>query len=225
MLFIDSQKNKDDISATIAELTFDTGAIDSQVEVLKSEKVALSVISTMHLTSDPEFMGARSTLIGRTLAVLRSMFDFNSWFVKQDKADPDKSWSLSALRLTNSEQSCGSPRWPHLCASRGLYVSRSQEAAAIANAFTEAYLIEQLDSKYEATRRASGWLQARITELKQKSLAADFAIQKFKADNGLVTADGKLVTDQQLTELNTQLARRTQIRQRQSRATPKLCKW
>ena len=60
-LFIDSQKNKGDASATIAELTFDTGAIDSQVEVLKSEKIALSVISTMHLTSDPEFMGARRT--------------------------------------------------------------------------------------------------------------------------------------------------------------------
>ena len=82
----------------------------------------------------------------------------------------------------------------------------SKKAAAIANAFTEAYLNEQLNSKYEATRRASGWLQARIAELKHNSLAADFAVQKFKADKGLVTADGKLVTDQQLTELNSQIA-------------------
>ena len=56
-ILIDSKKDQNDLSATIAELTFDTGAIDSQVEVLKSEKIALSVIATMKLTRDPEFMG------------------------------------------------------------------------------------------------------------------------------------------------------------------------
>ena len=58
------------------------------------------------------------------------------------------------------------------------------KAAAIANAFAEAYLTEQLDAKFDATRRAAGWLQTRLAELKQQSLAADFAIQKFKADKG-----------------------------------------
>ena len=33
------------------------------------------------------------------------------------------------------------------------------KAAAIANAFAEAYLTDQLDAKFEATRRAAGWLQ------------------------------------------------------------------
>src|SRR5579863_755275 len=50
-LLIDSQKktdkNNQDVSASIAELTFDTAAIDSQVEVLKSEKIALAVVSNL----------------------------------------------------------------------------------------------------------------------------------------------------------------------------------
>src|ERR1700761_6687869 len=52
-ILIDSKKDQTELSASIADLTFDTGAIDSQVEVLKSEKIALSVIAELKLTSDP----------------------------------------------------------------------------------------------------------------------------------------------------------------------------
>ena len=82
------------------------------------------------------------------------------------------------------------------------------KAAAIANAFAEAYLTDQLDAKFDATRRAAGWLQTRIAELKQQSLDADFAIQTFKADKGIVVTGGDrpgLISDQQLTELNEQM--------------------
>ena len=82
------------------------------------------------------------------------------------------------------------------------------KASAIANAFAEAYLTDQLDAKFDATRRAAGWLQSRISDLKEQSLASDFAIQKFKADNGIVVTGGDrpgLMSDQQLTELNAQM--------------------
>jgi succinoglycan biosynthesis transport protein ExoP len=206
-IFIDSQKNKNELGATIAELTFDAGAIDSQVEVLKSEKIALSVVSALHLDSDPEFIGFRRSLIGQVGRVLRSAFDFRSWFVSREKADPEREVELRRLAADRLKENLEVRRIARTYVLALDYTSpNAAKAAAIANAFADAYLTEQLEAKYEATRRASGWLQARIEELKEKSLAADFVVQKFKADNGLVTADGKLVTDQQLTELNTQLA-------------------
>ncbi len=71
------------------------------------------------------------------------------------------------------------------------YTSPSpEEAARIAAAYAEAYLTDQLDSKYDATRRASSWLQQRIDELRQKSLASDLAVQKFRAQNGLIATGG-----------------------------------
>lgn len=82
------------------------------------------------------------------------------------------------------------------------------KAAAIANAFAEAYLTDQLDAKFEATRRAAGWLQTRLAELKQKSLDFDLAIQKFKAEKGIVVTGGDkpgLISDQQLSEVNEQM--------------------
>ncbi len=46
-----------DISRDQPSLTFNATAIESQVEVLKSEKVALAVIEKLNLTADPEFVG------------------------------------------------------------------------------------------------------------------------------------------------------------------------
>ncbi len=75
----------------------------------------------------------------------------------------------------------------------------------IANAFGEAYITDKLDSKFEATQRASSWMQARIDELRQKAIETDLAVQKFRTANNLVSTGDSLVSDQQLAQLNTAL--------------------
>ena len=81
----------------------------------------------------------------------------------------------------------------------------SEEAATIANGYAEAYLADQLNSKYEATKRASQWLEERLANLKEKALSTDLAIEKYKEDHGLIASGGKLINEQQLTEISTQL--------------------
>jgi succinoglycan biosynthesis transport protein ExoP len=78
-------------------------------------------------------------------------------------------------------------------------------AARIAGAFADAYLADQVNAKYDATRRAGIWMQERLTELRQKALESDRDVQKFRADNGLISANGLLVSEQQLAEVNSQL--------------------
>jgi succinoglycan biosynthesis transport protein ExoP len=208
-ILIDGNKDKNDVSATIAELTFDTGAIDSQVEVLKSEKIALSVISTLKLTRDPEFMGSRGTLLGQAFNLLRVAFDFSGWFVSRQKTDAEEEATLERAAITKLSADLEVRRVARTYVLGVEYTSPDRgKAATIANAFAEAYLTDQLDAKFDATRRAAGWLQTRLAELKQQSLDADFAIQKFKADKGLVVTGGDrpgLISDQQLTELNEQM--------------------
>jgi len=208
-ILIDSNKDKNDVSATIAELAFDTGAIDSQVEVLKSEKIALSVIATLKLTRDPEFMGSRGTLIGQAFNLLRLAFDFSGWFVSRQKTDAEEEASLERAAITKLNTNLDVRRVARTYVLGVEYTSPDRgKAATIANAFAEAYLTDQLDAKFDATRRAAGWLQTRLAELKQQSLDSDFAIQKFKADKGLVVTGGDrpgLISDQQLTELNEQM--------------------
>jgi succinoglycan biosynthesis transport protein ExoP len=208
-LLIDSQKDKNELSASIAELTFDAGAIDSQVEVMKSEKIALAVISAMKLTRDPEFMGARGTLIGQAMSALRMAFDFSGWFVTRQKSDSEEEDQLQRAAIAQLKSNLDVRRVARTYVLAVEYTSPDRaKAAAVANAFAEAYLTEQLDAKFDATRRAAGWLQTRLAELKQQSLDSDLAIQKFKAEKGIVVTGGDrpgLMSDQQLTELNAQM--------------------
>src|SRR5580700_10056712 len=44
-ILVDSAKDKNELSASIAELTIDESAIESQVEVLKSERIARGVVT------------------------------------------------------------------------------------------------------------------------------------------------------------------------------------
>ena len=203
---VGSQKDTNDVSSSIAELMFDTGAIDSQVEVLKSSRIALYVISSLKLTSDPEFMMMRETLIGRALAMLRPAFDLGRWFAARTKSEPEDELSLQRAAISKLENNLEVRRIGRTYVLAVDFTSPDPKlAATIANAFAEAYLADQLDAKYEASRRTSDWMQERIAQLKKDLLNSDSAVQKFKADHGLVTADGKLVSDQRLIELNTQL--------------------
>ncbi|MNX76217.1 Tyrosine-protein kinase YwqD [compost metagenome] len=69
-----------------------------------------------------------------------------------------------------------------------------------------AYLLDKLNSKYEATRRASDWLSDRIAELRQRALDTDLAVQKFRAEHNLIsTGNNSLLSDQQLAESNSAL--------------------
>ena len=65
---------------------------------------------------------------------------------------------------------------------------------------------DQLDAKFQATRRASAWLQDQIVKLKEQSAAADRAVEEFKRKNNMISADGRLVNEQQVGELSSQLA-------------------
>src|SRR5262249_47238029 len=81
-----------------------------------------------------------------------------------------------------------------------------KHAAQIVNAIAEAYITEQFEGKYESTRRATQWLEERIEELDQKKKLAERAVVDFKKNNDMIMADGKLVNEQQIVDLNTQLA-------------------
>jgi succinoglycan biosynthesis transport protein ExoP len=77
--------------------------------------------------------------------------------------------------------------------------------ARIANAIGDAYIVDQLEAKYEASRRASAWLQDRIKSLREDALAAEQAIVVFKQNNNIVESGGKLMNEQQMSEVNSQL--------------------
>jgi succinoglycan biosynthesis transport protein ExoP len=203
---IQNAKDKNELSTSIAELRFDTSAIGSQVEVLKSEKVARGVVAAMKLADDPSFMLEGKSPFERAYSDLRSLLNFDGWFVTREPSNGEREREVAGYLDANLEVI----RVPGTYVLAVYYTSpKPGQAAAIADGFAEAYLADQLDSKYDATRRAAGWLETRIAELKKKSIDSDLAIQAFKAQHGLIVTgsdrQNELISDRQLTEMNGQL--------------------
>lgn len=204
-LLIDTnnQKLADQLSPATNDALEDETNILSQVELLKSKKIALAVSEKLDLKNNATFMAADKGVIRSVLSSVKSALRLVGLVKTDPVLDQEQVQQQIVQRLTD-----------HLDVTRvgrtyvlTLDYSSVDPALAqtIARAYADAYLADQLDSKYEATRRASDWLQQRIAELRQKSLDTDLAVQKFRAEKGLITTDGQLVSEQQLTQLNSQL--------------------
>src|SRR6516225_4523256 len=185
--------------ATFSEGQIDSPALESEIELVKSEPVALSVIKDLGLAKDPEFLGPQG--------VFGAVLGFASHFFSAMK--PNKPLSESEATRAALEVLSKNLAVKRVGVSYHLSIQyrsgNSNRAAQIANAIAEAYSAEQLEGKYASTRRATQWLQGRIEELNQKQLLAERAVVDFKRQNNIVTADGKLLNEQQIAELSSQL--------------------
>lgn len=204
-LLIDSSNNRlaDQLSA-LGGMIEDEASILSQVEIIKSERIAANVVDRLQLADNPVFMASNPTVLDRVKGFGRQLLDFRNWFaepVAAETADTRRGQAVGRVQ--------GGVDVTRVGRSYVLSISYTSSdptlAARIVREVASSYLTEQLDSRYEATRRASVWLQERIDELRQKSLETDLAVQRFRTENGLVATGGTLVSDQQLAEMSSQL--------------------
>lgn len=165
-----------------SDAQIDSASIESQVRILKSDIVGLSVIKNLRLNEDPEFIGSgwggvvasEYDVMRRALGVLASRLN-----VKRD--------GLSYV-IELSFRSYD-----------------ADKAARIANAIVDAYIVDQLEAKYQSTLRASTWLQDRIRDLRAQASAGEQAVVDFKREHNIIDAAGKSTIGQRLGEINSQL--------------------
>lgn len=192
--------------STIGGVLDDEASVLSQVELLKSDTVGMATVDRLKLQDNAEFMSSGGSVFGAITGSVRGLLSSiglssNSSVDFIDASEARRRSALSRLKGGLAIQRVGRAYVLEIA-----FTSSSPSlAASIANAMAESYINDKLDAKYEATRRAGEWLQDRIEELRQQSLASDLAVQKFRSANGLVTAGNGLVSDQQLTELNSAL--------------------
>lgn len=78
-------------------------------------------------------------------------------------------------------------------------------SARIARAYGQTYERFQLEVAGQVAGNAADWLQERLVTLEKQSLEAGSAVQRFRAENGLVEVRGNLLTEQQQSELASEL--------------------
>lgn len=78
-------------------------------------------------------------------------------------------------------------------------------AARVANAIAAEYIGARFDSRATISRRASETIDGRLDELRTKVRDADAAVERYKEGKGLVSSSGRLLADQRMGEVSTQL--------------------
>ncbi|MBR2118637.1 MAG: exopolysaccharide biosynthesis protein [Afipia sp.] len=192
------------------EVPIDSPAVESQVEIIKSDNIARSVIRDLHLANEPEFSRYGGGFIGNLLYYLYDIFE---------PGDSSSEYEVNRRALREFSNNLNAKRVGVTYVIEVSYRSASPDRAAqIANAVAEAYIVDQLDAKYQSARRAGNWLSDRIQELRQQATTADRSIVEFKSKNNIVDAGGRSVSEQQVAELNSQiLAARTQTAEARAR--------
>ena len=169
--------------------------IDSQVKVLTSDDVLRRVVESQGLAHDSEFVAKPSPLRALLNRILAASGHGNA------AANPSLT-ALNALRqhlkVTRAERT--------YVVDVAVSSKDPAKAARIANAIAQAYLAEQTQVRADAARQVSQSLGSRLNDLKKTVHQAEERVEQFKASHNIVDANGQLVNEQQLSDLNNQLA-------------------
>ena len=182
----------------------DSNAVDTQVEVLRSRALASGVVQQLHLDQDPEFNAALRPA-GRTQRLL-AMFGSNH--KSAAPADPALVQQRQDEGVVDSVMRNLLVRRTGLTYTIDLTYTATDpaKAAAIANAFVQRYLTQGLTTKFDESHAATNWLDTRLNELKQDVQNADAAVERYKISHNLLSAQGATLTEQEISNLDSQLA-------------------
>lgn len=161
-LLLDPQTPEPLAAPSAGSITYDSPQVESQIAVLRSEKLGMSVVRELNLLNDPEFNPAVADLKeGESSPPPDPVQQQVTLYAVMNKLDARRTGVSFAIDVT--------------------FASKDPEKAAkVANAFTQAFVQDQLESRAEAVRAGSDWLEARIEQIRQTMNKASRRVQEFR---------------------------------------------
>ena len=216
-VMVDPRKNQVvNFEAVLSGLPADKETIDSEIQVLRARALAGRVVKKLRLYDDPVF-NARlrpASFMTRVRSFLNpwnwvptSVLQFLS--LRPSGSPPSEEEILERERVSIINALLDHLHVTRVGQSRVIHVSVTHpnpvRAANIANAVADLYIVEQLEEKFETTKRATEWLHDRLAGLKTKVETSERAVENFRKVSGLVEGKGATLVSQQAVEINTQL--------------------
>ncbi|WP_404482151.1 GumC family protein [Novosphingobium sp. BL-52-GroH] len=177
----------------------DDNLIDTAVQIVRSPTLTLDVVRSLRLDQVPEFGGGQAASDAPARRALAPPTDASSEGIAMTATERRASGALLARSyvrrvgvtyLVEISASSASPRL----------------AAQIANALARRYI--DLDSARKQTRNAQSarYVASQAAALRKQAVTDDAALQQYMVRNNLMSAQGATMAEQEVSELNRQIA-------------------
>lgn len=186
----------------------DMAWFETHLQNLRSVNVLGYLVKQLNLANDPEFLRSEKGPVERLLSR-----------IGLGAAAPQSEAERVRLAVALVAKGIRAQRVGLSYMIRIDYTGRDPELAVkIANEMVNAYIFDQMNAKYQASRSAGDWLQERLQNLRDQAAAAERAVVQFKAKNNIVSAGGTLMSEQQLGDTSAALGKaRAQVANLQAR--------
>jgi len=211
---IESRQNKvTDIESVVSGLSPDMAAVLSEVEVIRSRSLLERLVFKLALHRDPEFNADLKKEPAWRAYFKPETYIPLDWLISLGLKKPEQILppSEEAARTESQVVSAVQNRLSVAPVRRSLVISISfvseqpRKAALIANTIADLYIVDQLESKFDATQRATSWLSERLTTLKDNVEKAERAVETYRVSVSNQVGQRTEMTSQQISELNTQI--------------------
>lgn len=173
----------------------DDNLIDTAVQALRSPTLALNVVRKLKLDAVPAYGGSASD--------------------KAQDADKPVVEEPADLRMTPAERRAMRALLGHLGARRvgvtylveiTAWGRDPETVARIANAVAQSYIDLDTAQKQARNNQSARYVENQATALRQQAVADDAALQGYMVRNNLMSAEGATMAEQEVSELNRQIA-------------------
>lgn len=191
--------------SVVPSMPAEEAAVDTQVEVLQSREMALRVVQTLGLERDRRF---NTRLVEPS--PLRKFIDGLSG---RSYTPPPPLSTPQGLRQGRDAAAGTVQRSAKIRRSGMTYVVDvavttvdPRMSARIANAYATQYVASQVERRVAATSSANQWLVRRLAQLEPELAAKEAAVAAYRQANGLLSASGATIAEQEISTYNQQLA-------------------
>ncbi|UOA08269.1 polysaccharide biosynthesis tyrosine autokinase [Methylobacter sp. S3L5C] len=201
-----------DIQEVISGNLTGDSAVIGEMEVIKSRELARKIISHLHLAQSEEFNPKHkepgffaqfsvNNLLPDTWKEAMGLVKIdNTTTEEKEESTLTNLIDNFLLKLTVSQ------------VKRSQVINLTYEsedpklAARIVNDLADQYIVGQMQAKFDATKKATDWLNDQLGELKQKVESSERIVENYRKTHALQeVSKGLGVTQQQLSEINSQL--------------------
>jgi succinoglycan biosynthesis transport protein ExoP len=181
-------------------------SLSSQIEVIKSGRLLGRVVTDLKLAEDPVLNGnlappegwTRWLSLSNVIAAARA-YVFAAAPSSTEAETPEELQNRMVSTLRGAVQA----EWLD-----GTYVlivrmttSDPERSAELANAMARFYILDQLETKFDATRQATDWLTERVAVLRIVLEAAEQSVEDFSSGSSLVSEEALGASARQLKDL------------------------